>query len=262
MEKTSTERSREYRKRLKLNPELHLQLKAKECLRWKERSTKEKVKSKTIKELSIQKEKERSTKEKVKSKTIKELSIQKEKERLRKANWRKRKLGLSKGQESAPISSYSSPSALRKAVELQCLKQNLKEDEAIRQQNEIMNVHWCSTQVTIFTAIVYYKENGTIVHNCYGVISDDMQHDKNTIFAYNSLILTDLKEKLMCIQKVHYWRDGLSSQFKNRFTLGNLVHHESDFGFPADWSFFETSHGKGPADGVGAKLKCYVNSRI
>lgn len=162
----------------------------------------------------------------------------------------------------------------RQFQELQCLKQNLKDDEiliiedfaenfSIRQQNEIMNAHWCSVQVTIFTAIVYYKENNDLMHICYGVVSDDAQHDKNTIFAYNSLILEDFKKKLTIqMQKVHYWSDGPSSQFKNRFTLGNLVHHESDFGCLADWSFFETSHGKGPADGVGAELKRYVNSRI
>ncbi|CAL1287193.1 unnamed protein product [Larinioides sclopetarius] len=44
------------------------------------------------------------------------------------------------------------------------------------------------------------------------------------------------------------------------FTLGNLVHPNSDLGFSADWSFCETSHGKGPTDGVGAESKHYMPS--
>ena len=35
----------------------------------------------------------------------------------------------------------------------------------------------------------------------------------------------------------------------------NLCNHESDFGMPAEWHFFATSHGKGPCDGIGGTVK-------
>ena len=35
----------------------------------------------------------------------------------------------------------------------------------------------------------------------------------------------------------------------------NLCHREDDFGMPAEWHFFATSHGKGPCDGVGGTVK-------
>ena len=35
----------------------------------------------------------------------------------------------------------------------------------------------------------------------------------------------------------------------------NLCNHEIDFGVPAEWHFFATSHGKGPCDGVGGTVK-------
>lgn len=92
----------------------------------------------------------------------------------------------------------------RQFLELQCLKQKLQNDElliiedfaeifSIREKNDIMNAHWHSVQVTIFTAIVYYKENDDLSHICYRVVSDDTQHDKNTkntIYAYNSKLLS------------------------------------------------------------------------
>ena len=34
-----------------------------------------------------------------------------------------------------------------------------------------------------------------------------------------------------------------------------ICHHNKDFGMPAEWHFFATSHGKGPCDGVGGTVK-------
>ena len=54
---------------------------------------------------------------------------------------------------------------------------------------------------------------------------------------------------------MHYWSDGVWSQFKNRFNLTSIIYHPLDFGCEATWNFFETSHGKGAPDGVGAFIK-------
>ena len=35
----------------------------------------------------------------------------------------------------------------------------------------------------------------------------------------------------------------------------NLIHHKSDFGLDASWTFKATGHGKGAGDGIGAVLK-------
>ena len=59
-------------------------------------------------------------------------------------------------------------------------------------------------------------------------------------------------------EHVHYWSDGPASQFKNRFTINILLHHEEDYGSTADWSFFATAHGKGPIDGIDGKVKRQV----
>ena len=49
--------------------------------------------------------------------------------------------------------------------------------------------------------------------------------------------------------------DGCAGQYKNCYNFTNLCHHEVDFGVPAEWHFFATSHGKSAADGIGGTVK-------
>jgi len=54
---------------------------------------------------------------------------------------------------------------------------------------------------------------------------------------------------------IHHWSDGVTSQYKNRYTVGALVHHTSVYGCPGTRSYSRTAHGKGPMDGIGAEVK-------
>ena len=49
--------------------------------------------------------------------------------------------------------------------------------------------------------------------------------------------------------------DGAGQYFKNKSNFQNLLFHEKDFGFTAEWHFHATAHGKGACDGIGANLK-------
>ena len=154
----------------------------------------------------------------------------------------------------------------RQFAELKYLKENLQIGEVIihedfaenfqmKHQREVMAAHWSNDTVTLFTAVVYYRSGkGDLEHKCYAVISDDLRHDKQSVYAFNKAILEEIKQ-ITPVTKVHYWSDGPSSQFKNRYNLVNLLFHEQDFGAKATWNFFETAHGKGPMDGVGAEVK-------
>ena len=127
---------------------------------------------------------------------------------------------------------------------------------AIRHQAEIMSAHWSSDGVTIFT--VYYRstEDGPLEHLSYAIVSDNLNHDKKTVYANNSLLMSELKLAMPWpITMVHYWSDGAASQFKNRYNFLNVAFHQRDFECDADWSCFCTAHGKGPVDGVGGQEK-------
>ena len=42
------------------------------------------------------------------------------------------------------------------------------------------------------------------------------------------------------------------------YSVQNLKHSQTDYGVSADWSYYETSHGKGAVDGVGGTIKQQV----
>ena len=69
-------------------------------------------------------------------------------------------------------------------------------------------------------------------------------------------ILTNyIKEKFPQILNLEYFSDGCSGQYKNLKNFLNLTYHFHDFNLNASWSFFATSHGKSPCDGVGGMIK-------
>eukprot|EP00795_Rhopilema_esculentum_P005689 gene5689-10935_t len=57
------------------------------------------------------------------------------------------------------------------------------------------------------------------------------------------------------LAKIVYFSDGCTGHFKNLKNFANICLHEEDFGVPAEWHFFATSHGKGPSDGNGGTIK-------
>ena len=154
----------------------------------------------------------------------------------------------------------------RQYNELRYLKENLPQGEVIIQedfaenfqikhQQEIMAAHWSNDVVTLFPAVVYYKsERGHLQHASYAIVSNETAHDKGSVYAFNAAILEDVKQ-IIEVQKVNYWSDGPSSQFKNRYNFSCILYHQQDLGCDATWNFFETAHGKGPCDGVGAEVK-------
>ena len=79
----------------------------------------------------------------------------------------------------------------------------------------------------------------------------------NTVVVdlFQKILIDFLYKKLSVIQKTAYLSDGCSGKYKNRKNFLNLCLHKDDFGVPAEWYFFGTSHGKGPCDGLGGTIK-------
>lgn len=64
-----------------------------------------------------------------------------------------------------------------------------------------------------------------------------------------------MKENVPGLNKIIYFSDGASAQYKKKKNFLNICLHEEDFGVSAEWNFFVTSHGKGPCDGIEEALK-------
>ena len=90
-------------------------------------------------------------------------------------------------------------------------------------------------------------------------ISDSLTHNTVAVYTFQKRLILLLKERLsqdgILLTEVQYFSDGCSKQYKNKRNFINLTYHHEDFGVPAKWAFFATSHGKGPWDGVAGCTK-------
>ena len=104
------------------------------------------------------------------------------------------------------------------------------------------------------------NESNDLEEISFVVISDHLLHNTLVVHYFQSKLSKSLKE-IMSFQNVIYFSDGASSHYKNRKKFINLENNEADFGIPADWHFFATSHLKDPCDGVGGAVKRLPNLR-
>jgi hypothetical protein len=131
-------------------------------------------------------------------------------------------------------------------------------------QDAAQSFHWNNLQATIHPFVCYYREgnaaqddSATIQNNhvSFVVVSESNSHDTIAVHLFQKVLIEFLTKRFGKPTKMIYFSDGCAAQYKNRKNFINLCHHEEDFGMPAEWHFFATSHGKGPCDGVGGTVK-------
>ena len=135
---------------------------------------------------------------------------------------------------------------------------DFSENYAFILQDAAQGFHWNNNQATIHPFVAYHREssNDSIVHHSFVVISDCLHHDTIAVYLFQKKLIEFLVKTLGHLPKrILYFSDGAASQYKNRKNFLNLCHHLSDFGIPAEWHFFATSHGKGACDGLGGTVK-------
>ena len=112
-------------------------------------------------------------------------------------------------------------------------------------------------QATIHPFLCYYRDgNGNVLSKCYLVISECTKHDTVAVHQFQRKLIDFLTATFeQKPSKIIYVSDGCAAQYKNRKNFINLCYHMDDFGVPAEWHFFATSHGKTAADGVAGTLK-------
>ena len=80
-------------------------------------------------------------------------------------------------------------------------------------QDEIQSAHWNHSQVTLFTVCTCIDSDTT---ESSVIVSDDMIHGKLAVSCFLSKILENLKAKHPTIEKIDFFSDGASSQFKQK----------------------------------------------
>lgn len=124
--------------------------------------------------------------------------------------------------------------------------------------DEVQSAYFGKRLISIFTAIAYVGQREPLT---FLIANDDIGHSKEQVWCYQKIIISSLLEDFPSIEHVSFFSDGCAAQFKNRFTLSNMMYSQEDFGVSGNWHFFPTAHGKSPADGVGGTFKRSVYNR-
>lgn len=75
-------------------------------------------------------------------------------------------------------------------------------------------------------------------------------------------MLDKIRDKLPYGEKVHFWTDGHSSQFKNKLIFSIRTNFAKMYRYEIDWSYFATSHGKSANDAIGDIVKRMVSRQV
>lgn len=122
-------------------------------------------------------------------------------------------------------------------------------------QDAAQSFHWNNSSATLHPFVYYYKQDNKVLHGNLVIISDCGTHDTVAVHYFIRRLVNHLRENFPVLQSIVYFSDGCAGQYKNLKNFLNLCCHEKDFGIPAEWHFFATSHGKGPSDGIGGTVK-------
>jgi hypothetical protein len=145
------------------------------------------------------------------------------------------------------------------------LQVDFSENGKAMYQDEAQSGYWNHKQVTVFTASFWIEDDVSEkqLTDSFVVISDSLDHTKNTVVVFLELLLKTLKQKYPLMRTVSIMSDGAASQFKSKFLFKAICTLLPDItGLQLSWHFSATSHGKGACDAVGARAKQAVMKHI
>ena len=91
-----------------------------------------------------------------------------------------------------------------------------------------------TTQYTHSLYIYFIDGDGNIQYNSLCFISDDNNHNTNSVYKVQAILVDYLKECLPIVDKIFYFSDDCAEQYKNCKNLINLCHHQQDFSMDAE----------------------------
>ncbi|XP_022107154.1 uncharacterized protein LOC110988171 [Acanthaster planci] len=152
----------------------------------------------------------------------------------------------------------------------QDLKNNLKSNEIIvhvdfsenydnKQQHAIQSAYFGYQSFSLYTVCVYHVQNDKVKTQSYALVTETTEHSSTVVFGLNRYLLQMLKSKFE-FDTVHFFSDGCSAQFRSKHSFMHFTKFDPSLKFY--WNYFETSHGKGPVDGVGGTVKSVVYRKV
>lgn len=120
-------------------------------------------------------------------------------------------------------------------------------------------------QLCLHTGVAYFKERNKVKNECFATVSDNVDHQAHAVWGHMTPILQKYSSRFPKITRIHFFSDGPSSQYRNRFNLKlfqQIVPKHFRYVKTMTWNFTEAGHGKGPMDGVGGTLKRQADWKV
>lgn len=151
-----------------------------------------------------------------------------------------------------------------------CLEQ-LKPDEVLlvcdysenyntKLSEEIQSMHFGASknQVSLHCVMVYWS------NKCQSIctVSDSLCHEPAAIWAHLLPVIKFIKEQTPNTKVLHIYSDGPTSQYRQKKNYFLLNLFAGKMNFDATWSFTESGHGKGVADGIGGSVKRCLDRQV
>ena len=92
------------------------------------------------------------------------------------------------------------------------------------------------------------------------IVSNQTVHERNIALSCNVLLIDFIKNHFPSFEKVHFWTDGCSSQFRSQYIFRSFSYFPRNL--ELTWNYGEAHHFKGPHDGIGGAIKRRVFSDI
>ena len=92
------------------------------------------------------------------------------------------------------------------------------------------------------------------------IVSNQTVHERNIAFSCNVLLIDFIKNHFPRVEKVHFWSDGCSSQFRLQYVFRSFSYFPRNL--ELTWNYGEAHHFKGPHDGIGGAIKRKVFSDV
>jgi hypothetical protein len=99
------------------------------------------------------------------------------------------------------------------------------------------------------------KEGRDVWATAEPFVSPDRKHSHQFVRHCNDILIKKWKAKNPQLKAVHIWSDGCKGQFKQKKQWHWLTEAAEAQGIRITHNFFQSCHGKGPADGEGAVYK-------
>ena len=153
-----------------------------------------------------------------------------------------------------------------------CIRENMGIDEAMvhidfaenyvgKHADEPQGAHFgaSKSQTTLHTGVLYLKDKAPF---SFCTISPSLMHGPRAIWAYMEPVFEYLEDNHPEVMILHIFSDGPVTQYRQKHNFCLFSKRLIPRFKMATWNFFESSHGKGAPDGIGAALKRIADNLV